>query len=210
MKNHIFNLSTSNAALVVGIAFIVSVIIVTIVDDFLLANFVIPGDTSALARDIEAKRSLFGFAVAGYTVVLILDSIIGLALYIVLKPYNKTLAFLTATFRLLYAGILIIGLIALVLEFVTVYEYALVKLLGYVFFALHIFMLGYCALRSGYIPKIIGVLLIIASFTYLIFFIDAEFPETLQIVFMIIMGSAELLLSIWLIIKRNSLPVNVI
>ena len=43
MKSFITKLSTSKAALVVGIAFISSVVIVTIVDDFLLANFVVPG-----------------------------------------------------------------------------------------------------------------------------------------------------------------------
>ena len=94
MKNFIVNLSTSKAAMVVGIAFITSIIIVTIVDDFLLANFVVPGDTVALAIDIESNGKLFGFAAVGYLLVLALDSIIGLALYVVLKPSNKNLALL--------------------------------------------------------------------------------------------------------------------
>jgi len=98
MKKIIANLSTSKAAMVVGIAFITSIIFVTVVDDFLLANFVVPGDTAALARDIESNGKLFGFAVAGYLIVLVLDSIIGLALYVVLKPSNKNLALLMATF----------------------------------------------------------------------------------------------------------------
>ena len=76
MKKFIPDLSTSKAAMVVGIAFITSVIIVTLVDDFLLANFVVPGDTAALARDIEANGRLLGFAVVGYLLVLALDSII--------------------------------------------------------------------------------------------------------------------------------------
>jgi len=83
MKKFITNLTPSKAAMVVGIAFIISVFIVTLVDDFLLANFVVPGDTEALASDIEANRRLFGLAVVGYLLVLVLDSIIGLALYVV-------------------------------------------------------------------------------------------------------------------------------
>lgn len=43
MKNLIADLSTSKAAMVVEIGFITSVFIVTLVDDFLLANFVVPG-----------------------------------------------------------------------------------------------------------------------------------------------------------------------
>ena len=208
MKNSIANLSTSNAALVVGVAFITSVIIVTIVDDFLLANFVVPGDSTALAKDIKANGKLFGFAVVGYLLVLALDSIIGLALYVVLKPSSKNLALLTATLRLLYAGILVIGLFALVVRVVDVYGYATIKLFGYIFFSLHIFVLGYSVFKSGYIPKILGVLLIIASFTYIVFFIDVHLSEVLEVITMLTMAIAELSLSIWLMVKRNRLPAN--
>jgi len=206
MKISIANLSISNAAMVVGIAFITSIIIVTIVDDFLLTNFVVPGDTEALARDIESNGKLFGFAVVGYLLVLVLDSIIGLALYVVLKPFNKNLALLTATLRLLYAGILVSGLFALVLHVVDVYGYATIKLFGYVFFALHLFVLGYSVFKSGYIPKILGVLLIIASFTYIVFFVDLHLSEVIGVIIMLTMAIAELSLSIWLIAKRNRLP----
>ena len=208
MRNFITNLSTSKAAMVVGVAFIASVLIVTLVDDFLLANFVVPGDTAALANDIEASRRRFGFAVGGYLLVLALDAIIGLALYVVLKPTNKNLALLTAVLSGLYSWTLIIGVFALAFQSIDVYSYASIKLLGYVFFALHIFVLGYSVFKSGYIPKSLGILLVVASFTYLVFFVDFHLPETLEIIIMSTMAVAELSLSIWLIVKRNRLPVE--
>ena len=208
MKNLIADLSTSKAAMVVGIAFITSVIIVTVVDDILLANFVVPGDTAALARDIEANRRLFGFAVVGYLLVLALDSIIGLALYLVLKPANKNLALLTAVLRLLYACILVIGLFALVFQIIDVYGYASIKLFGYIFFAVHIFVLGYSVFKSGYIPKSLGILLIFASFTYIVFFVDLHLSEILDVITMLTMAIAEFSLCIWLMVKRNGLPEN--
>lgn len=208
MKSSIAKLSTSKAALVVGIAFITSVIIVTIVDDVLLANFVVPGDTDALARDIEANRRLFFFAVVGYLFVLALDSTIGLALYVVLKPVNIRLAALTAFLRVLYACILAIGLFALVLQIIDVYGYAAIKLFGYIFFALHVFFLGYSVFKSGYIPKTIGILLIFASFTYIVFFVDLHLSEILEVITMLTMAIAELSLSIWLMVNRNRLPAN--
>ncbi|WMW25293.1 DUF4386 domain-containing protein [Methanolobus sediminis] len=208
MKNYITDLSPSKAAMVLGIAFITSVFIVTLVDDFLLANFVIPGDTAVLARDIEANGRLFGFAVVGYLLVLACDSIIGLTLYVVLKQANKTLASITAALRLLYAGILVIGIFALVFQIINVYVYASIKLIGYIFFALHIFVLGYSVFKSGYIPKSLGILLIFASFTYIVFFVDLHLPETLGVIIMLTMAVAELSLSTWLIVKRNRLPVN--
>jgi hypothetical protein len=208
MKNFITNLSTSKAALVVGIAFITSIFIVTLVDDFLLPNFVVPGDTEALARDIKVNGTLFGFAVVGYLLVLALDAIIGLALYVVLKPAHKNRAALTAVLRLLYAFTLIIGLFALAIQIIDVYDYASIKLLGYVFFALHIFALGYSVFKSEYIPKSLGILLVIASFTYIVFFVDFHLHETLGVIIMLTMAVAELSLSIWLILKRNRLPEN--
>ena len=208
MKNFITNLSTSKAAMVVGIAFITSIIIVTIVDDFLLANFVVPGDTAALASDIKANGRLFDFAVVGYLLVLALAAIIGLALYVVLKPSNKNLALLTAVLRLLYVFTLIIGLLCLVVEIIDVYAYASIKLLGYIFFALHIFVLGDVVFKSEYIPKSLGILLVVASFTYIVFFVDFNLPKTLGVITMLTMAVAELSLSIWLIVKRNRLPEN--
>lgn len=198
--------NTSNAAKVVGIAFITSVIIVTIVDDFLLANFVIPGDTEALAIDIKRNGTVFGFAVAGYFMVLVLDAIIGLGLYVVLKPANKNLAIITAVLRVLYAFTVLVGMFALVLQIIDVYDYAFLKLVGYVFFALHIFTLGYTIFKSDYIPKSLGALLILASLTYVTFFVDFQLPEDFATTLMLTMAMAELLLSLWLIVKRNTLP----
>ena len=191
--------------MVVGVAFITSVFIVTLIDDFLLANFVVPGDTAALARDIETNRKIFGFAVVGYLLVLMLDAVIGVALYVVLKSANKNLASLVGALRLLYAFILVIGLFALVFEIIDVYGYASVKLVGYAFFAAHILALGYSVYKSDYIPKSLGILLMLASFTYIVFFVEVNLPEILMVSIMLIMGIAELSLSIWLIVKRNKL-----
>lgn len=208
MKEFISKFSISKAALTVGIAFISSVIIVTLVDDFLLANFVIPGDTEALANDIAADRTTFGYAALGYLLVLALDTIIGIALYVVLRPANKNRALLTALFRVLYAFVLVLGILALAFRVIDAYDYASIKLFGYILFALHLLILGYSVFRSGYIPKVLGALLIVASFTYAVFFVDLDLPETLGLIVMSIMAIAELALSIWLIVKRKSLLVE--
>ncbi len=206
MKNLIAHLSTRKAALIVGVAFISSALLVTLVDDFLIANFVIPGDTEALANDIQAMGKSFNLAVVGYLLVLALDALIGMALYVVLKPANKNLALLTGVLRVLYACILTIGVIALALQFIGVYAYASIKLIGYVFFALHILVLGYAVFKSGFIPKSLGILLMVASLTYVVFFVDTDLSEALLGGIMGTMALAELSLSVWLIVKRNVLP----
>lgn len=199
-------MSPRAAAVIVGAAFLVSVVIVTVVDDLLLGNFVVPGDSTALARDIEDNPEILLLASIGYIVVLVLDSIIALGLYAVLQPANKRLAALTGALRLLYAGSLMAGVVALLLQIIDVSGYAAIKVVGYVFFALHIFALGCLVFVSGYIPKILGALLVIASFAYAIFFIDIQLPDPIPLLAMLTMATAEIALCVWLIMKRNSLP----
>ncbi len=205
MKRFISDLSPRKAAMIVGLAFISSMLVVILVDDFLLANFVIPGDTAALALDIETNPARFGFAVAGYLVVLVLDSIIAIALYVVLKKANESLAMLTAALRLFYAITLMFGLFSLVLQLIDVYGYASIKLVGYLFFAFHLLVLGYSVFKSGYLPKWLGIILMFASFTYIVFFVDINLPEIISVGIMLIMAIAELSLSIWLLVNRNQL-----
>ena len=69
-------------------------------------------------------------------------------------------------------------------------------------------VLGYTVFKSGYIPKSIGVLLILASFTYIVFFVDLNLPEAIMTTIMLIMALAELSLSVWLIVKRKRIPEN--
>ena len=206
LKTPNLKLSPRTAAPIAGIAFIVSIIIVTWVDDFLLGNFVIPGDTDALTRDIQSNPKNFGYAVSGYLVVLGLDAIIGLALYAVLRPARPTLALIAGSLRLFYAGTVAMAVIALNSQIIDVYGYAMFKDIGYVIFALHIFVLGYAVLKTDYIPNALGYLLIVAALTYSVFFVDVSLSAALSVIFMIIMGGAELTLSLWLIVKRNRLP----
>lgn len=194
--------SQRKAAIVVGVAIIAMFFLAIIVDNFILSNFIGPGDETALASDIEASQVRFGFAVAGYLIILVLDCAIALALYVILKPVSKILASLTAVFRLLYTTIMVISVFSLVFQFIDVPSYGNVKLIGYIFFAVHILVLGYSALKSGFIPKSLGILLIIAFFCYIILLYGKSIvPESLLPIFVVPAAIAELLLGIWMLWK---------
>jgi hypothetical protein len=122
--------------------------------------------------------------------VFILDVVAILALYVVLKPVNRNLSLLAAFFGLIHVAIaglnLLTDFFALLLlsgaDYLTVFEpdqlHALVLLLlnshrygfqlGLFFFSLHLFVLGYLVFKSGYLPRILGVFLIVSSFGYLL------------------------------------------
>jgi hypothetical protein len=111
------------------------------------------------------------------------------SLYIFLKPVNQKLSLLTAWFRLIYSAIFgfalsqllfitlllgdaffleafgLKGLDALVTLFLKgfIYSWAV----GLILIGCHIFFLGYLVFKSGFIPKVLGALLMVAGLCYL-------------------------------------------
>jgi hypothetical protein len=207
MKNLIANLSIQKAARIIGIAFIISFILVVIVGNFILPNFVNPGDTETLANDIKDSEQLFNIAVVGYLIILALDAAIALGFFILLKPVNRILASLSGNLRLFYVIIMVISVLALAFQFISVSNYGVIKLIGYLFFTCHILVTGYTVFISGYIPRIFGVLLMIAFVSYVLaFYVSSFVPEELLMIFMLFMIIGELSLSIWLLLKGGKLP----
>ncbi len=207
MKKLIADISLSQAARIVGISFIISFILLIIVGNFILPNFVNPGDTETLANDIKDNAQLFNIAVVGYLIILALDAAIALGFFILLKPVNRILASLSGNLRLLYVIIMVIIVLALAFQFISVSSYGTIKLIGYLFFTGHILVTGYTVFISGYIPRIFGVLLILAFFSYVLaFYVSFLVPEVLLMIFMLFMIIGELSLSIWLVLKGSKIP----
>jgi hypothetical protein len=89
--------------------------------------------------------------------------------------------------------------------------YDLTQLIAYIFFIGHLFLLGYLTYNSGYIPKWLGVLLMIGSISYVIltygeYFIPQAIYDPLFIVAMIPAIFGELSLAIWLFFRANKIP----
>jgi hypothetical protein len=161
------------------------------------------------------------------------------ALFILLSPVNKNLSLLAAMFRLVFVTIFAYSFVDYfsVLQMVTGADYlkpvetgqlqaqAMLLLnthnfsvhISYVFFGLHIFLLGYLILKSGYIPRILGTLLMIASFGYLINsfgnFLSSAYANN-KMTFLIFVGLpgliSELTLTLWLLLKGGKLKANFI
>lgn len=71
---------------------------------------------------------------------------------------------------------------------------------AYIFWGLWLFPLGYLVFKSGFLPKILGILLMISCFGYLIdffmFFLVPDFGFAVNMV----TGWAELFLCLWLLV----------
>ena len=193
MTNRIADISLRKAAIVAGFGLLIMMILALFANYFVLESLIVPGDAATTANNIMADESLFRIGICSFIIVIILDVGVAWALYVFLKPVNKSLSLLAAWFRLVYAiifGIALANLFSVLLllsgtDYLTVFEtdqlHAQVMLfinafsyggnIAYVFLSLHLFTLGYLLFKSGYsgyIPGILGILLIIAAFGYLI------------------------------------------
>lgn len=203
---------------------------------FVRGSLIVPGDAAATAQAITASESLFRLGIAGDLVMIAADIALALVFYILFRPVSHALSLLAAFFRLVQAAILGINLLNLlqVLKLLGGADYLAVigadqlaaqalfyaeahgmgYSLGLVFFGLNCLVFGYLVVKSRYVPRILGFLLIFAGAGYLTdCFVGFLLPEVYAayadlfalVVFLpAIVG--ELALCLWLLIKGVTVP----
>jgi len=209
----IADISLRKAAIVVGVGYLVS---------FIGATFATLFGVDAATTANNYMAGVFGFLIA-----ILGDMVRAWALYVFFKQVNKGLALLSAWFMLVHDAIFGAALINLVFGSVllsgaghlTVFEpnqlHALRLLfldgfnygfqIGLIFFSFHLGILGYLVYKSGYIPKILSVLLIAASLGYLIDNVGKTFfPNYPEIIGLVVIAPnliGELAIMVWLAFK---------
>lgn len=197
---------------------------------FVRSSLIVSGDAAATAKNIVASESLFRIGIASDTVMIICDVALALIFYVLLKPVNSSLSLMAAFFRLTQAAVLGVNLLMLFFvlqllkgaEYLAVFGkeqlYALSMLfleahgigysIGLVFFGIHCFILGYLVVKSGYFPRILGVMLMVASLGYLIdsfakiLMSDYKaYETTFALVVFAPAFIAELSMCLWLLLK---------
>ena len=221
--------SYRSAAFVSGLAIVIMTVAAVTATDLTIGNLIVPGDAAATTNNIIASESLFRAGLFSWLVILVCDVLAAWGLYIFLKPVSKGLSLLMAWFRLVYVAILGTSLLSyvIVLLLVSGDNYlmalymeqlqALVLLLcttfdkfwsiGLLVFGFHILLLGYLIYKSGYIPKFLGVMLLLACIGYLVTntmnLLMPGFEELITVlewVFIIPM-LGEVVLGVWQLIK---------
>ena len=202
---------------------------------FVIENLIIPGNAVATANNIIGNDFLFRIGILSFIIMVLFDVLLAWALYVILIPVNKNLSLLSGWLRLINSAIFAIAIYNLFsvlqilsgAEYMKVFEtgqlYAQMMLLlntfnntwliGLVFFGFHLFILGYLIVKSGYISKTIGVLLIIAGFGYLIDsfanFLLPNYNDYKNIFLMIVVIPGvigELSFTFWLLFKGAKIP----
>jgi hypothetical protein len=183
---------------------------------------VVPGDMAQTVSNIMASEQMFRLSSVSALLMNIVSVLLVLVLYKLLSPVGKNMAIVMVVFLLLGAGIALLNEVnhfaALTLSgpdtiaiftaeqsqyfvrlFLDMYEYG--SYIAGIFWGLWLFPLGFLMFKSNYLPKILGILLIIAGVGYLIdsfvLFLAPHYGIT--IVDYTFIG--EVTITLWLLIK---------
>lgn len=231
------SISQRKAAVIAGIAILVMAACAGFSVGIVHSSLIIKDDAAATAGNIFASLPLFGGGVFGWLLILASDIIVAWALYIFLKPVDNGISLLGAWFRFIYSAILGTAILNLVYVMVIagggnspteqsgqldtqvmLFIDAFHKMwsFGLIIFGLHLLVIGKLVLKSGFIPKALGILLLIAGISYVVIhLLHVFFPQwgqttaMLENILSLPMALGELAFGIWLLIKggRASRPV---
>jgi len=222
------NLKTNSIQTAARVAAILTLLIAVLAPFSMLyipTTLIVPGDAATTANNIMASVGLFRLGMVSDSIVFLIEIVLTVLLYVLVKPVNKTLSLTSAFSRLAMTIIQGINLLnhfivllllsgagyltifapdqlqALVILFLNAHES--VVLIWGLFFSLHLFVFGYLVYKSGYLPKFLGVLLLIVAFCYLI----QDFGNMLFPLYKALFTSIgslaflEIVFPLWLLIK---------
>ena len=178
-SNGISDISLSNAAIIAGIGLLLMAIVAPIANFSILGGLIVPDEASETVSNISGSTGLFRLGIFIFLIVAVLDIIVAWALYVFLKPVNRSLSLLTAWFRLVYAALLVFVLIFLInvlhlvsgagylkaletnqlqtLVMLSVNNFILGWEFGLIIFGFHLSLLGYLMLKAGYMLSLIHI-----------------------------------------------------
>jgi hypothetical protein len=206
------NISLRTAAIIAGAGLLLMAIFSPIAYLNTFQNLVKFDDAALTAQNIQNSMSAFRNAIAFLFVVALLDIIVAWGLYIVLIPADKRLSAITAWLRVIYGVLFAFAIFQLSLA-LNVLSTDGIQSMSYlkafqsiwdkslILFGFHLLLLGYLAFQSGYVPKWLGVLLILAGVGYAVdgigkWFIPSYNMSIAQFTFI-----GEVLLIFWLFWK---------
>ena len=226
MTSHTANPSPMVYARIAGVLYLLIAALSGFVHFYVRDELIVSGDATTTANNIMASAGLFRVHIAAELVILLSEIVLLVLLYVLLKPVSKTLSLVAAVSRLAMTtihGINVLNNVIVLLllsgaGYLTVFApnqlHALVTLfldayihgfnIGVVFLALHAAILSYLIFTSGYFPKVLGVLFMIATLGYLIdsfALVLVANHKTGAVYFALPIAVAEISFPLWLLFK---------
>ncbi len=192
-----------------------------------LETLVVPGSPIETAENLLSSKGLFGFSLITWFVIVAIDVAISITLYQLFENAGRSVSLISAGFRLVYSAVLAAFLLELydaytvlntsdglvgaeLTQAYTVVATGVAKFqagfqLALMFFGAHLVMLGIAVVRSGRLPRVIGIVLGVSGFGYLldsmVAFLTSSQNDTLSIALLMPAVIGELGLTLYLLIK---------
>jgi Domain of unknown function (DUF4386) len=217
--------STKKQARIAGLLYLLASIIGFFCLAYVPGKLIVSGDATATANHIRASETLLRFGIASELIAFTIFIFVVLALYRLFKAVSEKHAMAMATLLLVSIPISLLNVLneiaALILvsraDFLSAFEKGQLDALAYLFLRLHgqgfvvaeifwglwLFPFGVLVIRSGFIPRFLGVLLFIAGSGYLASsFTSLLLPSYRHLVdqFAMVLTAGELPIIFWLLI----------
>lgn len=222
---------TDKAARIAGAVYLSMVFTAPFSLIYVPSKLIVRGNAAATADNILAHETMFRLSIIGDLIGQVIFICLAIALYRLLRDVNKTWARLMVSFVLVSAAVGFLNTLndvaALILfrgeDFLTVFDKpqrdALATLflrlnshgqfIDEIFWGLWLFPFGLLVFRSGFLPRFLGVWLMINCFGYLVLSVTAllfrpYYDRAFVVLQPVLFG--ELAIMLWLLIKGAKVP----
>ena len=189
-------------------------------------RMIVPNNAAETASNILASERLFRIAFMSDIIMMVSYLLLGLTLYALLKDVHRNAAVLMLVFNLIGVPIMCLNMLnhfaalhVLNADYMTVFSVEQLNAFSLFFLELHYYgyiiaqvstgtwllPLGYLVYKSDYFPKLLGILLMIASVGYLVDlfaqFLLPKYANTIELIALTPAPIGELSFLLWLLIK---------
>jgi hypothetical protein len=206
-----------------GVFYLITILARVIADGFVRNRLVVSDDAAATAANIMAHQPLFRWGFAADIIAFASYIALTALLYELFKPVNRSLSLVAAFFSLVacvvqaisslfhLAPLVLLGgtpylraftveqLQALALVFLRL-RAAAYHNIGLVFFGLYCLLVGVLILRSTFLPRVLGVLMVLAGLSYVLF-LSPPLARSLQPYILVFPGVGQIALTLWLLAR---------
>jgi len=202
-------------------------------ESFVRGELIVSGNAAATADRIVGHEALFRSGLVAEMLTCVCDVTLALILYVLLRPVSQSIALLGAFFRLVFVAIYGVAKLFEIAALVVLTNKSLagipseqVHALAYAALAVHTFgygasllffgcgltCVGYLIYRSGYLPRTLGALLLVAGVAYVLYSLTQMqapgFAGQWLFPWLLLPGFvSELGLSLWLLVRGVDLPI---
>ena len=194
---------------------------------FIRNKIIVSGDAAATAQNITASPLLWRIGITGDLLMHVFDLLLAIVYYFLLKRVSKTLAMLSVLFGLIQTAVLVANKLNLMMplfflgneDYLKAFDpqqlqalsYLSVKAHGYgfgigqIFFGFECLIDGYLIIKSDFLPRILGILILIVGLGYLTnsfaLILSPQIADMIFPLLIIPIFIGELSMCLWLLFK---------